>query len=275
MKKINYGLIIGMLTFISCQKEQSLPASTATAISQSENVVATSFVTIPVTAVSFPKEVISADGGRIDFWAKLEGYNGGITTGGYDPHFFQIYDGTSTFHMGFNANDGVANGGLIGDAGNVNFCGTGFFGSWSFESVYGAGNVNKWHHYVFIWDKNGLTCLNDKRKKVAIYVDGKLNTNSWHAGPVQEFLPLTGGTLNLITTGGPLPISDGEVVIDEFKIYNRNGKLILWNTLGSADEVTHSAVGLNGSFNGGGDAHFVPGKSGYAVMAKLVMGVNY
>jgi hypothetical protein len=42
--------------------------------------------------------------------------------------------------------------------------------------------------------------------------------------------------------------------------------------LGSVEEVTHSVVGLNGSFNGGGGAHFVPGIEGNAVMAMPVLG---
>jgi hypothetical protein len=50
--------------------------------------------------------------------------------------------------------------------------------------------------------------------------------------------------------------------------------LILWNTLGSVQEIENSVFGLNGSFNGGGGAHFVSGISGNAVMAMPVGGLG-
>jgi hypothetical protein len=270
MKNINFCLIAGMV-FISCQKDQSAPMLAA---DQNESSIVTTLQTVPITAVSFPKEVICVDGGKIEFWAKLNGYGGQISVGGREAHFFQVHDGSSTFHMGFNANDGVANGGLAGVAGASFHCGTGSFGTWTYENIYGAGNVNKWHHYVFVWDKNGLRCLNDVNKKLAIYIDGVLNTTSWHATNQQKFLPLTAGVFNLITTGNPPLVQGGEVAIDELKIYDRRGKLILWNTLGSADEIANSEIGPNGSFNGGGNAHFVPGKSGNAVTAIPVHGIG-
>jgi hypothetical protein len=77
----------------------------------------------------------------------------------------------------------------------------------------------------------------------------------------------------LITAGNPPPLP-GEVAIDELKIYDGDNHLILWNTLGSAEEIMHSAVGLDGSFNGGGGAHFVPGIAGNAVMASPVFAIG-
>jgi hypothetical protein len=273
MKKINLTLLIGIVLFFSCKKEQSTLPINSNGYAQNLSSVITR-KTIPVTAVSFPREVITVEAGRIEFWAKLVGYGGAITVGGYDPHFFQVYDGTSTFHMGFNSNDGVANGGLIGVAGCSFACGTGTFGSWTYGAVYGAGIVNKWHHYVYVWNKKGLKCLNDANKKIAIYVDGILNTSSWHTINQQKFLPLTAGVLNLITNGGYQNGVPGQVIMDELKIYNNKNELILWNTLGSVYEVTHSKVGLNGSFNGGGNASFVSGIVGNALKAEPVGGLS-
>jgi hypothetical protein len=78
-------------------------------------------VSLPITAVSFPKEVIPVEAGKIEFWAKLSGVSGAIDVGGGEPHFFQIHDGSSTFHAGFNANDGRANGGLVGGLQGLHF----------------------------------------------------------------------------------------------------------------------------------------------------------
>ena len=274
MKKIHFSLLLCMIAFVSCQKDQSEPIQSSNLELQSKSSLVTTLQTLPITAVSFPKEVIDVNGGKIEFWAKLNGYGGQISVGGTEAHFFQVYDGTSTFHMGFNANDGAADGGLVGMAGASFACGSGIFGNYTYESIYGTGNVNKWHCYVFAWDKDGVKWLNNVNKKVAIYIDGVLNTTSWHAINQQKFLPLTAGVFNLITTGNPPLQKGGDVTIDELKIYDRRGKLVLWNTLGSADEITHSKVGPNGSFNGGGDAHFVPGRSGNAVSATPVEGIG-
>jgi hypothetical protein len=212
--------------------------------------------TIPVTAVSFPKEVIATDGGRIEFFARLDAsYTGSLTVGGSDPHFFQIYDGTSTFQMGFNANDGVGNNGLVGVAGNASYTGSGDF---TYEDVYGAGKVHRWHYHVFKWDKDG----NLGGHKIELYIDGALKSASWHDIGGQSFPPLAAGTFNLITTAGPLMSDGGPVLMQELRIYNRNGDLLLYNTLHSKKAVEHSVVGPNGSFNGGGDASFVAGGHG-------------
>ena len=49
-------------------------------------------------------------------------------------------------------------------------------------------------------------------------------------------------------------------------------ELVLWNSLGSEYEIEHSNIGPNGSFNGGGSAHFVSGKTGNALAAVPVYG---
>jgi len=227
----------------------------------------------PVTAVSFAKEVIPTAAGKIEFWAKLSGFSGSIAVGGSEPYFFQVYDGSTVYHAGFNANDGSGNGGLTGIASSI-YTGTGsFFGGWTYEDVFGAGHVDEWHQYVFQWNKDGIAGVADGHQRVAIFIDGVLNSGTWFERPPGTFPALAGGMLNLITTGGAAFVGTGEVTIDEFKIYDGADNLILWNTLGSADEVAHSAVGLNGSFNGGGGAHFVPGISGDALMATPVAGV--
>lgn len=263
-----------VVLLLSCQKEQVTSITQTTQTSTTETQVIAPVQSLPVTAASFPREVIDICAGTIDFWARLTDYGGAITVGGREAHFFQVHDGSSTFHAGFNANDGVGNGGLVAQAGSYFACGTGAFGNWSYETIYGANNVNTWHHYTYMWNKNGIPCLQDPNKKVAIYIDGVLNTTSWNATGQQKFVPLTAGVFNLITTGNPPLTPGGEVAIDNLRIYDRKNKLTLWNTLGSEYEITHSNVGPNGSFNGGGNAHFVSGKNGNALSAIPVQGIG-
>ncbi|HYV91679.1 MAG TPA: fibronectin type III domain-containing protein, partial [Chitinophagales bacterium] len=228
--------------------------------------------TLPITAVSFPKEVVPVDAGTIEFDAKMTDFSGYIPSGGVEPHFFEIYDGTSTYHIGFNGNDGAADGGLVGRVGSNFSCGTGSFGAWYFEDIYEAGEVDQWHHYKFVWDKDGFPQGNNTRK-VDIYIDDVLNSSHWEKDGDETILQPTDGTFNLITCDN---ISDlpGVVAIDELKIYDGDGNLVLYNKLGSQQEIENSEVGLNGSFNGFGDAHFVPGIDGDAVEANPVLGLG-
>jgi hypothetical protein len=187
--------------------------------------------TVPITAVSFPKEVMPIEAGRIEFWAKLSGYSGAVGFGGGDPAFIRLDDQRSGFTVAFNANNGVANGGLTGAAASSVHTGTGLFGSWTYEDIFGVSQVEEWHHYVLQWNKNGLPGVDNGQQKIAIFVDGGLNSGSWHVNPQGEnFVPLLGGTLNLITTGGAPLVSPGEIAIDELKIFDGEGNLILWNT---------------------------------------------
>src|ERR1044071_6408034 len=75
----------------------------------------TNYTTIPVTAVSFPKEIISIDKGALDFYAKLSGFQGSIPLGCGPYLFIQRDSAGYAWRMGFNSNDGLANGGLICD----------------------------------------------------------------------------------------------------------------------------------------------------------------
>ena len=229
--------------------------------------------TSPITAVSFPKEVIRPEGGRIEFWAKLaDGTTGPIAVGGSDPHFFQITDigEANTYHMGFNSNDGAANGGLIGVVGREYFCGTGVFGSYTYEDVYGRGHVSRWHYYSFRWHpaRKGV-------RKCYIYIDHVVAVASWHAVHDLTFPPLENGTFNLITTGGAPPRAGGPMQMHNLRIWDLDYNLILHNTLGSQEEVENSRVGPAGSFNGFGDAQFIANAHGTksALQAQPVSGL--
>ena len=270
MKKNYLGLFTCMLVMAACQKEQSMHPIVADQ-SQAVNSTSATQITIPITAASFPKELIDAKKGVIEFWAKLPGYSGSLSVGGADAHFFVLQDGISDWFMGFNANDGAGNGGLIGSVGRVCRCGTGLYGgTWTYEKVFNGSKVQKWHHYKMVWRRNGIK--GNEQQKVEIFVDGALNSTRW-ANLYEKIIdPPTAGTINLITTDNPPSEPNDEIIMDELKIYNSKNELVLWNSLDSQYEIEHSNVGPNGSFNGGGNAHFVSGKAGNALAAVPVYG---
>lgn len=240
--------------------------------------------TEPVSSVSFPKEVFDMDSGRIGFFAKLRGFSGVVSDGedffiiadgqnwdgqGCIPSFNGTWNGT---YVGFSSNNGVGAGGLVIQAGTGFDGGSTTFGYITYESIYGGiEEVKKWHCYRFEWNRNGLPALN-RKYKCALYLDNKLNTTFWeNSNSCATFTPFIGGTFDLIASYYWPPSGiDREVWMDELRIYNGTGKLVLYNTLDSKEAVENSAKGLNGSFNGYGDAHFVKGVKGNALAAKFV-----
>jgi hypothetical protein len=61
--------------------------------------------------------------------------------------------------------------------------------------------------------------------------------------------------------------------MDEIKIFDGDGNLILANGLGSEEEIENSETGPDGTFNGFGGAKFVKGFKGNALAAHPVSGV--
>ncbi|MBN1583924.1 MAG: hypothetical protein JXA89_24665 [Anaerolineae bacterium] len=167
--------------------------------------------------VTFPKEVISTNAGAIEFWAKLTDFPSTINAG-HRPGFFQINDGYSGFQLFFDRNNGAGHGGLCGNVGHGFHCGTGAFGSWTYESVLGTGQQEAWHHYALVWDKDGIAGVDNGTRKVAIFLDGQLNCTLWkdYYGSSVEWLPLTSGELGLIYNWA----NYGTVAMDNIKIWN-------------------------------------------------------
>lgn len=166
--------------------------------------------------VSFPKEAVPYDAGCIEFWARLSGYPASISGGGHRPYFLSIGDGQSAYVIGFNANDGAGNGGLAGCAGYGFQTGTGDYDGWPYSAVLGAGQEEDWHHYALVWDENGIVGVADGTKKVAVFLDGQLNSGRWHVWPDNGFAPLAGGQLALLTNW----LEQGVTAIDNIKTWD-------------------------------------------------------
>ena len=95
---------------------------------------------------------------------------------------------------------------------------TGRYGGWSYERILGAGQVENWHHYALVWNEIGIPGVAGGSKKLAVYLDGQLNSQTWWTWHSAEFPPVIGGVLNLIDTHPE--ITQGSVSIDNLKIYN-------------------------------------------------------
>lgn len=242
------------------------------------------YVTVPTTAVSFPKDTIPTAAGTIDFWARLSGFSGPLPGDQGTLFLFLIHDGStkSSYEMGFVPNDGLGSKGLTSKVGSIFGTGSSDFFTGpdnTFEDVLGAGGLNAWHHYTLKWNENRLAGLpgypDPESQRLALYLDGALSSTSWHRTFSGTFPALEGGVLNMMAGGSPTSTfpSGAKVAIDEFRIFDGNGNLVFYNTFDSIQDVTHSAVGLNGSFNGYGNPAFVPGILGNALEAAPLPGV--
>jgi hypothetical protein len=229
--------------------------------------------TIPLTAASFSTDALPAQAGTIDLWAKLSGYSGVIPWGA-SPYLFVLSDDSrsASYSLGFNGNDGLGDGGLVAGAGANFSTGSDGYGWVTFEDVLGADAVDAWHHYTLKWSENGLPEVNGA--KVAIAIDGTLRSARWDSNcqSACAFPDLQSGTLALVFQGSPNEgtTGTGRVAIDEFKIFDGDGKLVLYNTLDSVSDLRHSVVGLNATFDGYGNPAFVPGVVGNALEATPV-----
>lgn len=168
--------------------------------------------------VQFPKEVIPANKGCIEFWARLTNppqyiYN--------TPTFFfagnDPYVANYSYYLTFSWNNGKAGGGLCAHSGFNGFSATGYFeNSYSYESI--IGETNAWHHYALSWDINGVQ---GSSWRMQMYVDGiphgscqVIEGENWDPSS----LPSPDGTTLWIL--GFFGFYEGSVAIDEFKIWN-------------------------------------------------------
>jgi hypothetical protein len=166
--------------------------------------------------VTFPKEVVPVDSGCIEFWAKLIDFPCTLAED-KNPAFIHLSDGYTSFFIGLCGNDGAGYGGLCGSAGHGFHAGTGSAGSWTYKQVFGSNPVEKWHHYALVWSKSGIPGVFDGTKKVAVFLDGQLDSARWHHDVNSKFVPLKGGSLGLIHIQH---LSQGSVAIDNLRIWN-------------------------------------------------------
>ncbi len=178
------------------------------------------------TAVIFPGPGVipsGLDAGAIEFWAQLDDLPGGVITNGHDPMFFwvnQTDDVSNAYGINFNSNNGNGSGGLAGRAGNKYTTGTGVYGShYTFEGI--LGDKHSWHHYALVWDAGGIAGVDDGTRKVALFLDGILESGRWQTTADVGFPALGVGSEFRIPGITPIwadPFLD--VTIDNFKVWD-------------------------------------------------------
>ena len=168
--------------------------------------------------VTFPKEVVTPFAGCIEFWARIQDLPEQIGVAEARPIFFKLRDGIVSYLVGFNANDGCGNGGLVGQAGHDITTGSGGAGAWRYDQVLGEGQVEAWHHYALVWDEMTIAGVDDGTRRIALFLDGELESGRWREWHNPYFADITGGQLEILALYDGF--GAGSVAIDNLKIWN-------------------------------------------------------
>lgn len=165
--------------------------------------------------VTFTASDFKADAGCIEFWAKLTGLPHELAWG-QNPTLVRICAGDQQYLLHLNGNDGDSRGGLCSQAGLFARSSTGRYGSWTYAKVLGDGQVDNWHHYALVWDRNGIAGLGDSRQRIAVYLDGVLNSSE--AGNDTAPPSLENAQLELLFIQGSL--GQGTIAFDNIKVWD-------------------------------------------------------
>lgn len=192
---------------------------------------------VPIRGISFPSSVINAASGTIEFWARLEGFSGGmginahpglVTTAPVSPG-----DGSGHWNMGFTENDGGGGYGFVGQAGDANFTGTNAkFSPPTFEEIL-DGRPDDWHHFALSWSSDGFATLGQPDRETMLFLDGVPVSSHWEErvlrGSTPEGEPVYGtgelvlpygDTLVLAFTSGPGWPAGSAVAFDNLKVWS-------------------------------------------------------
>lgn len=168
--------------------------------------------------VTFPVEALTTSAGCLEFWAELNGFPSELPTGASPGLIGWAPPGQDDgFVLFFSANDGNANGGLCVRS-SFGYLGTGSYGSWTYANAIGGGKIGDWHHYAMVWDNGGIRGVADGTRRVATFVDGKLNASHGSFGTGDRFLDVPPASrLGLLNHQG---LVNGRIVFDNLKIWN-------------------------------------------------------
>jgi hypothetical protein len=169
---------------------------------------------------TFPAASLKTPRGCMEFWARLSGFPAQMPWSGGKP----VLVGCPTpegspdcIIFYFNANNGGGDGGLCVSS-SFGHTGTGPFGSWTYSGAIGGGDVAEWHHYAVSWDKDGIPGLSGGTRKVAVFVDGNLNSAPGTLWDAETFFDVPDGyVFGLLSHQG---ITEGRVAFDNLKVWN-------------------------------------------------------
>ena len=164
--------------------------------------------------------------GCIEFWAKILKTSPYIGNGG-DPRLFTITQkntNNTICTLDIVSNNGGGNSGfstwtILGNMANLRGC-----RPLRYEELFPGSDYRDWHHYVIVWDKDGIAELSGN-PKMALLVDGKLIPDiQGHARSTEDAISVISSPMLLSFTHDPAldpeHSTKSQFLIDEFKIWS-------------------------------------------------------
>ena len=168
--------------------------------------------------VAFPGKVVNAQAGCIEFWAKLVDVPPALPWG-QNPTLVRYMSGSDAhLILHLNGNDGGGRGGVCASIDGIGAAATGVYGNWTYAQALGTSDIAAWHHYALVWDSNGIAGVDNGKHKLAVFVDGVLNSRRWEEPGGPRPPPLPAGQLRLMFQQR---MTQGRVLFDELKVWNR------------------------------------------------------
>jgi len=171
--------------------------------------------------VTFPLDLIPRNAGCIEFWARVTVTSSSMPGGPRVMLLGSLASDGSYYGEGlqFQPNDGTGNGGLCARVGGIGSAGTGTFGSWTYSNALKGGSIADWHHYALVWSVDQIPTLTNPVRRMAVYVDGVLNTGSWmgqYVPPSPVFVNENGKLMLLYLRDS----AASKAAVDNVKVWN-------------------------------------------------------
>jgi len=122
--------------------------------------------------------------GTIEFWAKLPQPHQQFGSGRGHPWLFNMecpeLNYTHHFVFGFNPNDGAGGGGLVGGIHGIGRMATHRWGTAATIAETGllGDTPDGWHHYAFVWKRDGINFPEAPGRVILLIVDRKVAATS-------------------------------------------------------------------------------------------------
>lgn len=205
-------------------------------------------------AVTLPVELMRQESGCIEFWAKVNVTPSSLVWGSsviLAAYLEPSANGFSTYpFIHFNGNDGAANGGLCARLGGIGSAGTAPYSTsgWTYSSALKGADPAEWHHYAMVWSTQEIASLGTPTRRLAIFVDGVLNTGSWGGPVIPPYVAdyAEGGLLGLLYMSSG---TTGHIAIDNVKIWNY-AKTDFSDRFTEGEVVTYDVTVSKGSIDG-------------------------
>lgn len=167
-------------------------------------------------AATFPVSLLPKNQGCIEFWASVSDERDTLSEWGCLLLGIADAQGNTYSLLGFSGDNGASDGGLVAQRPGLGTAGTGTSGTWTYTAALQGACATNWHHYALAWSVDGVPSRVSPAPRVAVYVDGVLNSSHWGSvtDPADPQVFPENGRLGLLW------LRSGHAAIDNVKVWN-------------------------------------------------------